>query len=63
MDRMGHSSARAAMIYQHATKDRDREITDAIGARTTRELARRQRSARGSSERALSVSQREASTP
>src|SRR6185436_17759472 len=26
MSRMGHASARAALIYQHATKDRDAEI-------------------------------------
>jgi integrase len=30
MSRMGHSSARAALIYQHATEDRDRVIADAL---------------------------------
>jgi integrase len=40
MARLGHSSPRAAMIYQHATRDRDRAIADALGqlaekARTT----------------------------
>jgi integrase len=30
MARMGHSSVRAAMIYQHATRDRDREIARAM---------------------------------
>jgi hypothetical protein len=30
MARMGHSSARAALIYQHATADRDRVIADAL---------------------------------
>jgi hypothetical protein len=40
MERMGHSSPRAAMIYQHATRDRDKAIADALGqladkARTT----------------------------
>jgi integrase len=30
MARMGHSSARAALIYQHATQDRDRVIADAL---------------------------------
>lgn len=30
MARMGHSSPRAAMIYQHATGDRDRAIADAM---------------------------------
>jgi integrase len=31
MTRLGHSSARAAMIYQHATRDRDKAIADAHG--------------------------------
>jgi hypothetical protein len=30
MLRIGHSSPRAAMIYQHATSDRDRAIADAM---------------------------------
>jgi integrase len=33
MARMGHSSARAALIYQHATRDRERAIGAAISAR------------------------------
>jgi integrase len=32
MARLGHSSVRAAMIYQHATRDRDRAIAEALGA-------------------------------
>jgi integrase len=31
--RMGHDSARAAMIYQHATAEADRMITDALDKR------------------------------
>jgi hypothetical protein len=31
MARLGHSSTRAAMIYQHATKERDKVIADALG--------------------------------
>jgi integrase len=30
MARMGHSSSRAALIYQHATRDRDRALADAL---------------------------------
>ena len=30
MGRMGHSSMRAALIYQHATKERDRVIADSM---------------------------------
>lgn len=33
MHRMGHASMRAALIYQHATRERDREIAAAIDAR------------------------------
>jgi hypothetical protein len=29
---MGHASPRAALIYQHATSDRDRVIADALGS-------------------------------
>jgi len=31
MTRLGHSSPRAAMIYQHATRDRDKAIAQALG--------------------------------
>ncbi len=44
MARLGHSSVRAAMIYQHATRDRDQAIAKALGtfvrdARHTEETA------------------------
>ncbi len=32
MARLGHSSVRAAMIYQHATRDRDQAIAKALGS-------------------------------
>jgi integrase len=32
MARLGHSSARAALIYQHATDERDAQIADALEA-------------------------------
>jgi hypothetical protein len=32
MARLGHSSTRAAMIYQHATRDRDEAIAKALGS-------------------------------
>jgi hypothetical protein len=38
MHRMGHGSMRAALIYQHATDERDREIADALQVRIEREL-------------------------
>jgi integrase len=36
MHRMGHASMRAALIYQHATSNRDREIAAAIDERIGR---------------------------
>jgi hypothetical protein len=37
MDRMGHSSTRAALIYQHRSKQRDKRLADAISARVSAE--------------------------
>jgi hypothetical protein len=31
MERMGHSSSRAALIYQHASRDGDEAIAAALG--------------------------------
>jgi integrase len=38
MHRMGHGTMRAALICQHATGERDREIADALQFRIEREL-------------------------
>jgi hypothetical protein len=35
MHRMGHASRRAALIYQHATSERDREIAEGMDKRIT----------------------------
>ncbi|MGW4966597.1 tyrosine-type recombinase/integrase [Nonomuraea sp. NPDC004186] len=35
--RMGHDSDRAALIYQHATRDADQRIADALSARAKAE--------------------------
>jgi hypothetical protein len=37
MHRMGHGSMRAALLYQHATSERDHEIAVALDARIKRE--------------------------
>ncbi|MEV7805155.1 tyrosine-type recombinase/integrase [Microbispora sp. NPDC088329] len=31
MNRMGHSTTRAALIYQHTAMERDRAVADALG--------------------------------
>jgi hypothetical protein len=31
MERMGHSSTRAALIYLHATAERQRKLADSLG--------------------------------
>jgi integrase len=40
MDRMGHASTRAALIYQHRTTHRDKIIADEISKRAEAELKR-----------------------
>jgi hypothetical protein len=42
MERMGHSSARAALIYQHATRERDEAIAAGMG-KLLRQAQRRAR--------------------
>lgn len=41
MVRMGHASARAALRYQHATRDRDAAIADALGSLIDRAMSNR----------------------
>ena len=41
MQRMGHASMRAALIYQHATSERDREIASAMDRRIARQARRK----------------------
>lgn len=41
MDRMGHSTARAAMIYLHGTDERQQAIADALSQFTIDALKRR----------------------
>ncbi|WP_372495803.1 hypothetical protein [Kitasatospora humi] len=40
MTRMGHSSTRAALIYQHMTSDRDRAIADRMGEAVRKALGK-----------------------
>ncbi|GAA4857216.1 site-specific integrase [Kitasatospora terrestris] len=40
MARMGHASVRAALIYQHATSERDKKIADGMDAEITRRIGR-----------------------
>jgi integrase len=48
MARMGHSSIQAALIYQHASRSRDKQIADAISQNV--QQARRKGHARGTAE-------------
>jgi integrase len=43
MERMGHSTTRAALIYQHRTSERDKLIADAMGKLAKAELRQRGR--------------------
>ena len=50
MDRMGHSTSRAAMVYLHSKDERQQAIADAISKRTDKEL--RQNMPRSGTQRA-----------
>ncbi|MFJ9814710.1 hypothetical protein ACIRU3_05440 [Streptomyces sp. NPDC101151] len=41
--RLGHSSTRAALIYQHTSESREREIADGVDAAIVDALKRRRR--------------------
>jgi integrase len=41
MHRMGHSTMRAALIYQHATSERDREIASAMDRRIAKQSGKK----------------------
>ena len=41
MERMGHSSSRAALIYLHSTPDRQRALAEAVALRTRQDLSGR----------------------
>lgn len=45
MERMGHSTSRAALIYQHSTIDRQHRLADAIAARVQAELSQAEKNA------------------
>ncbi|MGC4892961.1 integrase [Micromonospora sp. DT31] len=38
---MGHSTMRAALIYQHATSERDREIASAMDRRIAKQSGKK----------------------
>ncbi|MEU1604869.1 tyrosine-type recombinase/integrase [Micromonospora matsumotoense] len=48
MHRMGHASMRAALVYQHANSERDREIADGMDRRITKQAKRAAATARSS---------------
>ncbi|WP_246158121.1 tyrosine-type recombinase/integrase [Micromonospora palomenae] len=54
MARMGHDSAQAAMIYQHATSEADRAIAQAVSAAMKAERKKAKKPAAGSSDKAKS---------
>jgi hypothetical protein len=43
MERMGHSSTRAALIYLHSTSERQRKLADAVGKAARAELRKAQK--------------------
>ena len=47
MERMGHSTTRAAMVYLHSTDERQRKVADALGDLARAELQRDRKRALG----------------
>ncbi|MGI5205313.1 tyrosine-type recombinase/integrase [Spirillospora sp. CA-108201] len=47
MNRMGHSSTRAAQVYLHARRERDREIASSLGKMAKRELKKSKKRRKG----------------
>ncbi|MGB6455239.1 MAG: tyrosine-type recombinase/integrase [Streptosporangiaceae bacterium] len=58
MDRMGHSTTRAALIYQHRSDKRQHAIADALSDLAVAELKRRAEDLRGTPRRRASGTQR-----
>jgi hypothetical protein len=58
MDRMGHSTARAAMIYLHGSDARQREISDSLSRLTRQDLNRAAPPAAADPHQSLSGTQR-----
>jgi hypothetical protein len=48
MERMGHSSTRAALIYLHSTSERQRGIADAVGKAAEAALRKAKKDAKAS---------------
>jgi hypothetical protein len=40
MERMGHSSSRAELIYLHSTSDRQRQLAETVAVRVQSELSK-----------------------
>jgi len=58
MDRMGHDSARAALIYLHGSDARQQEIADSLSRRAREELKRGSGRQAGGTDRRRSGTQR-----
>jgi hypothetical protein len=58
MDRMGHSSPRAALIYMHRHDARQREIADSLNKLARSELSRTSQRAKDGTRRKPSGTQR-----
>jgi len=58
MDRMGHASTRAAMIYLHSTDERQRRLADAVGKLAQAELRKTRQQVGGGSASGTKVARR-----
>jgi hypothetical protein len=58
MERMRHSSTRAALIYLHSTSERQRAIADAVGKAAKAALRKAKKPATGSETSGTKVARR-----
>jgi hypothetical protein len=58
MERMGHSSTRAALIYLHSTSERQRAIADAVGKAAKEALRKAKKPATGGGASGTKVARR-----
>lgn len=63
MDRMGHSSTRAVMVYLHSTGDRQRKIADALSDLARDELAKSRKPQRRSGASGTDLARRRVTRP
>ena len=58
MERMGHASTRAALIYLHSTDERQRKLADTVGKMARTELRKARKPKNGGGKSGTNVARR-----